>query len=285
MKHIVGFSGGIDSQAALRWARNRFGDEDVIALNCDAGHNESIFTVAFIRRFSETVFPVAHCFAIPADMNTPPFTRDAWAERRCYELLGMSPESELTFELMIRAKDRAPSSQRRFCTSILKLMPQRRWCMENLKGVEFELYTGVRRDESEGRKNTSFRVWDDVFDTWQNNVLADWTKKMCFEFVTAHGEEYNPMYKMNFSRVGCAPCILWAKEDILAWAEQCPEGPDKIRGYERTSGKTYFAPIVPGMKINFIDDVLAWARTSHGGRQFRILPERSACESQYGLCE
>jgi len=33
MKHIVGFSGGIDSQAALRFVRNRFGNDNVIAWN------------------------------------------------------------------------------------------------------------------------------------------------------------------------------------------------------------------------------------------------------------
>ena len=37
MKHIVGFSGGIDSQAAALWVLNRFPREDVILLNSDAG--------------------------------------------------------------------------------------------------------------------------------------------------------------------------------------------------------------------------------------------------------
>ena len=40
MKHIVGFSGGIDSQACARWVLNRFPVEDVILLNSDAGGNE-----------------------------------------------------------------------------------------------------------------------------------------------------------------------------------------------------------------------------------------------------
>src|SRR4029077_2230476 len=211
-----------------------------------------------------------------------PFTQDAWAERRAIEMVG--EKGEVTFEVLIRAKGRAPSPRARFCTTILKLMPQRRWVKDNVSD-EYERYTGVRRDESKSRANTEIRAWDDVFDCHQNNILADWTKKMCFDYVAAHGEECNPLYRMNFSRVGCSPCIEWGKDDILAWAEQCPEGPAKIREYERASGKTYFAPLVPGMTMNFIDDVLAWAKTSHGGRQFRILPERPTCESRYGLCE
>lgn len=47
MKHVVGLSGGIDSQAALRWVRNRFGDENVIALNSNAGGNENPLTIEF----------------------------------------------------------------------------------------------------------------------------------------------------------------------------------------------------------------------------------------------
>ncbi len=44
---------------------------------------------------------------------------------------------------------------------------------------------------------------------------------------------------------------------------------------------------VPGMEINWIDDVVAWAKADRGGRQnnlFRILPPPS-CESRSGLCE
>lgn len=37
MKHIVGFSGGIDSQAVARWCINRFGAENVILLSKDIG--------------------------------------------------------------------------------------------------------------------------------------------------------------------------------------------------------------------------------------------------------
>jgi hypothetical protein len=40
MKHIVGFSGGIDSQACARFVLNHFPAEDVILLNTTAGHNE-----------------------------------------------------------------------------------------------------------------------------------------------------------------------------------------------------------------------------------------------------
>jgi hypothetical protein len=63
---------------------------------------------------------------------------------------------------------------------------------------------------------------------------------------------------------------------------------EKIRVWENRVGRPYFPPMVPGMYINWIDDVIQWAQTSHGGRQanfLRVLNDRPNCESKYGLCE
>lgn len=51
--------------------------------------------------------------------------------------------------------------------------------------------------------------------------------------------------------------------------------------------RTFFAPCVPGMAVNWIDEVVAWAKTDRDGRQssmFRILPP-PACESRFGPCK
>jgi 3'-phosphoadenosine 5'-phosphosulfate sulfotransferase (PAPS reductase)/FAD synthetase len=64
VKHIVGFSGGIDSQACARWVLNRFPKDDVILTNSDAGGNEHPLTVEFIDWYSENVHPVVRVNAI-----------------------------------------------------------------------------------------------------------------------------------------------------------------------------------------------------------------------------
>jgi 7-cyano-7-deazaguanine synthase in queuosine biosynthesis len=53
-KHIVGFSGGIDSQACARWVLDRFPGEDVILLNSDAGGNEHPLTTSFVDKPAST---------------------------------------------------------------------------------------------------------------------------------------------------------------------------------------------------------------------------------------
>ncbi len=284
MKHIVGFSGGIDSQAAARWVLNRYPKEDVILTNSDAGGWEHPLTVSFVAEYSAAVHPVT---------LTPARIKDMWETPGFAETKGLDGEALLTFEEMVRIKGRPPSRKAQFCTEKLKLVPQRRWLRATfgpggeLEGQSFCRYTGVRRDESEARKNAPILLWDDWFDCELHYPIADWSKLMCFEYVKLHGEEFNPLYKMGFNRVGCAPCINSGKDDITNWNQRSPDMIEKIRGLEERTGRTFFAPVVPGMYTNKIDEVVRWAATARGGRQdlFPIMHEREACESKYGLCE
>ena len=284
MKHIVGFSGGIDSQAVYRWLRNRYPAQDVIALNSQAGRWENWRTVKFINNFSATVAPVIEVVPLVQDI----WQTDGWADSH-----GFDGNRELTMELLIEIKKRPPSRKAKFCTEILKLRPQRRWMREQFgptgqyAGEDFARYTGVRRDESRGRKETPFTEWDEFFDCEIHHPLADWTKKMCFDYVQQYEEPINPLYLMGEKRVGCMPCIETGKEGLVNIAERFPEEIEKVSGVEARTGKTFFMPMGPGMPSNTIHEAVEWARTSRGGRQqmFPILHEREGCESKYGLCE
>lgn len=279
MKHIVGFSGGIDSQACALWVRDRYPAEDILLLNTNAGRNEHALTDAHVREYSEKVFLVTTIPALLSDM----WKTEGFAEKR-----GFDGTEELTFERMIQIKKRSPSRKAQFCTEILKLSPQRRWVNANVHD-EIERYTGVRRDESEARVNTKEREWDDYFDCYVNHPLASWTKQQCFDYVLERGEPINPLYSLGYNRVGCAPCINSGKDDVRMWADRFPEQIDKIRGMEQRTGKTYFAPCVPGMYTNTIDQVVEWSRTDFGGKQFSIFKAEGqnlpSCSSKYGLCE
>ena len=284
MKHIVGFSGGIDSQACALWVRNRYPKEDVILTNSDAGGWEHRLTKEFVAWYSENVHPV---------LSTPARVKDMWITPGFAETKGMDGEAILTFEEMVKIKGRPPSRKAQFCTEKLKLIPQKRWLAEafgpggQYAGEDYCRYTGVRRDESESRKNAPIESWDEWFDCPLHYPIADWTKQMCFDYVKAHGEQVNPLYSLGFNRVGCAPCINSGKDDVANWDRRSPETIDKVRALELYTGRTFFHPCVPGKYTNTIDEVVEWARTSRGGRQqlLPVLHEREACESKYGLCE
>jgi 3'-phosphoadenosine 5'-phosphosulfate sulfotransferase (PAPS reductase)/FAD synthetase len=284
MKHIVGFSGGVDSQACARWVLNRFPKDDVILTNSSAGGWEDPLTIEFVNWYSAAVHPITFTNAKVKDM----WDTDGFAETK-----GLDGEADLSFEDLCRLKGRPPSRKAQFCTEILKLKPQRRWTREAFgvggvyAGQEFARYKGVRRDESNTRRDTPLEQWDDYFDCPLFAPLFDWTKKMCFDYVEAHGEQINPLYRLGFNRVGCAPCINSSKADIVNWSVRRPEMIDKVRGLEARTGRTFFMPVDRDGQINRIDEVVLWAKTTRGGREV-LLPmmhDRPSCESKYGLCE
>lgn len=283
-KHIVGFSGGIDSQACARVVLDLFPEEDVILTNSNAGGNEHWLTDQHVDWYDRNVHPIVRTNAIVADM---------WATEGFAETKGLNSNAPLTFEEMIRIKGRPPARKAQFCTEKLKLQPQRRWIrwafgpMGPYEGWDFIRYSGVRRDESAPRRNQEKEQWDEYYDCVLRCPIADWSKKMCFDYVINAGEEINPLYKLGFNRVGCSPCVNSSKEDIRLLAQRSPEIIDRVRGMEQRTGRTFFAPCVPGKITNNIDEVVAWAMTSRGGKEtvFSILDERPTCESKYGLCE
>lgn len=284
MKHIVGFSGGIDSQAMAALVLDAYDACDVIILNSPAGGNEDPLTYEHIDWYSKNIHPV---------ITVPAMVSDLWLTEGAAEERGFDGNEELDFPRLIELKG-PPLRRRRTCTEFLKLVPQRRWMAENFgvggqyDGEDFERYTGVRRDESEARKDTPDREWDGYFDCWLNHPVAKWSKQKCFDFVMERGERINPLYALGFERVGCAPCILSGKDDLLRWFQRRPEMIDKVRLWEARTGFTFFQKMVPGLATNRIDEVIVWAQTSRGGRQqnmFRVLNDRPTCESKYGLCE
>jgi 3'-phosphoadenosine 5'-phosphosulfate sulfotransferase (PAPS reductase)/FAD synthetase len=277
MKHIVGFSGGIDSQAAATWVLNRFPKENVILLNSNAGGNEHPLTTEHIAWFSANVHPVITVSAIYADLWKTP----GYAETR-----GLCSTDSLGWPEMIAVKGRPPSRCAQFCTEVLKLRPSKRWVKENVTDG-YVRYTGLRRGESDRRAKTPYQEFDEYFGCQVFHVVMDWTKQMCFDYCKAHGQIVNPLYAMGFGRVGCAPCINSGRKDIRNWAMRFPAMIDKIREWEVLSGRTFFAPMVPSKHTNTVDEVVAWAMCERGGTQYSLeacyIPP--ACESKFGLCE
>jgi 3'-phosphoadenosine 5'-phosphosulfate sulfotransferase (PAPS reductase)/FAD synthetase len=284
VKHIVGFSGGIDSQACARWVLNRHPAEDVILLNSDVGGHEHPITTQFIEDYSRDVHPVTVVTPIVFDLGKS-CRRGVGGERRAR----YQETDRLTFDVLAEIKGMFPTHRYQFCTATLKLAPSHRWIKENVidAGHEFIRYAGVRREESEKRKGKQAIEWDDYFGCPLHHPIVDWTKQMCFDYAKYHGEPVNQLYTMGFSRVGCSPCINANKKDICEWATRFPEMIDKVRGWEQRTGLSFFRMPFEDGRYRFVDDVVSWAKTTRGGKQFSllVLQEPAACDSEYGLCE
>lgn len=175
VKHVVGFSGGIDSQATALWVREHFPAADIILLNSDVGGHEHPITTEFIRQYSENVFPVCVVTPLVRDLEGRGTKPGNVRDRR----MEFGDEEELTFARMAYIKGRFPSRTMQFCTEHLKLAPQRRWAKEKLVafGIDFERWVGLRRDESMSRSKTPNREWSEYFDCYVNYPLVTWTKQ------------------------------------------------------------------------------------------------------------
>lgn len=216
-----------------------------------------------------------------------------------------------------------PARMQRWCTQELKIMPLRAYHdeHEDRTGRETVCAMGVRAEESASRSKMA--VFDDepARDSegergWGGYVwrpILDWTVADVIEIHRRHGVPMNPLYHAGFDRVGCYPCIFSRKEEIRLLAMRSPERIDEIDGMERAvtddralrnaehraagndedrykhpQGTFFQGRAGVGASDGYVKirDVVSWAMTDKGGRQFPILqdPPRGGC-MRWGLCE
>lgn len=206
----------------------------------------------------------------------------------------------------IEKQARFPSHWQRWCTRDLKLLPLRRY-HDHVAQQEGETVAvvGIRREEA---TDSNTRGTDPPFaddEEWGGYVwrpLLDWTIEDVIAIHHRHNLPVNPLYKAGFDRVGCYPCIYWGKEAIRLMADRSPYRISAIRQLETTATDTrrqrqknepgrydhVDATFFQTMRQGFvgIDEVVKWARTDRGGRQYPLLPAlpTGGC-MRWGLCD
>ena len=213
---------------------------------------------------------------------------------------------------MIVKRQAFPSNRMRFCTEHLKINPLREFIdgVRQDTGKEPINVVGIRAQESQRR--SKFEEWEDggpmQCDTWR--PLIDWLVEDVVEIHTRHGVPPCSLYLRESnpaSRVGCYPCILSRKKEILAVAEQDPWRIDEIRDLEEQLAESYakrladkgetFESTGRSKPAYFqarkrlqgegwgIDKVVEWSKTSRGGKQFELFTaEEPGCQ-MWGLCD
>ncbi len=213
----------------------------------------------------------------------------------------------------IRHKGMFPSRKRRWCTDKLKVDPLFEFIFSMVaSGREVVNAVGIRADESRARSNLP--QWDGysdkrgTFDIWR--PLIDWTEEDVFAIHRRHDLAPNPLYFKGSRRVGCWPCIYSRKDEIKLIANEDPARIDLISELEAfatekadaraaAKGKTNHHPrtffMGQGPKDLFprgrgampIADVVNWAKTGKGGRQFMLIddPDPDAGCVRWGMCE
>ena len=83
--------------------------------------------------------------------------------------------------------------------------------------------TGLRREHSPDRANTSKFAWDMKHGIWKANPLADWTDRDIWRYIHTHDLPYNPLHDRGYASIGCTHCTLPGRGREGRWA-----GRDKV---------------------------------------------------------
>lgn len=209
---------------------------------------------------------------------------------------------------LIRWKRSFPGRIGRFCTEQLKIFPLMQWMDAEYPVVQLFNAVGIRAEESPSRAQMT--EYQDVgwAITWR--PLLDWKMQDVVDIHKRHGVLPNPLYLAGASRVGCWPCIFARKSEIRLVADADFKRILEIRDLEREvrelrgaayaqAGDTFeslgrVAPTFFNRRalgsgnptMMPIDQVVEWAQTARGGRQFELFHEvdRSGCMA-WGLCD
>ena len=212
---------------------------------------------------------------------------------------------------MVVAKGAFPTRMTRFCTEHLKVNPLREFLAGmRADGLDPISVVGIRADES--KRRSKFEEWDDggplKCDTWR--PLITWLVEDVVKIHNEHNITPCSLYlrdKHPSTRVGCYPCVMCRKSEILAVANNDPWRVDEIRQLEskvtevmveklKAKGETLesMGRTKPGFfqakkgrdgKCWPIDDVINWSKTSRGGEQYEMFSDSEPGCQMWGLCD
>ena len=314
-RDVLSISGGKDSTAMYLLAMEYGANFD--AVFADVG-NELEATYEYVRRLPERTGGPAIKW-VKSDFTDRFEARkkripELWGkqgiEQRIIDraVANMVPSGNPFLDLCL-LRGGFPSSQRRYCTEHLKVVPIKDGVYRPLwdSGFTPRSWQGLRREESRARSNLdhvvpwSYREKDPATVTYR--PLLAWTLDDVWEMHRRHGLKPNPLYLQGFTRVGCGPCIFSRKSEIRLLASLYPEAIDRIREWEHLAGMvgkrdpsvaTFFAGSdLPGntgpitAQTHGIDVKVKWSKTSRGGRQYNLFEESEVLAgcSLLGLCE
>lgn len=317
---MVGVSGGKDSIATYLYLTRTLGLPRVTGLFANTGHEfpEAYEYLDLLER--EHGFKIVR---IQCTLGDVVGAKEIKAGKACERLGLLGDNGEpipgwedhpIDMKRLAILKRRFPSTMVRFCTTILKLLPRRRWLLENCGTLEDVIsVSGVRAQESANRAKQLPYVWDDFINCPMWKPIFHWTHEEVFAIHEQFGVPPNPLYLQGMGRVGCAPCIGLNKAEAAQIALRRPETFVQLHAMEREVAETTGKPVIsffsnsktparfhshicPNSGKTFPDamDVMRWAL----GDDPRLVDhpllfdadadgdeDIHACSSQYGLCE
>lgn len=78
--------------------------------------------------------------------------------------------------------------------------------------------SGLRREQSFARKETTTVEWDDQYRLHKVNPLAGWSHDQVWDYIREHRIPYNSLHDRGYPSIGCQPCTRAVEpgEDLRA---------------------------------------------------------------------
>ena len=289
MKVLVSFSGGKDSQACLIWAAKKYGIKSVTAVFCDTGweHQDTY----------------SHINNVVQQLGVT--------------LVTLRSDKYKDFVEMSINKSRFPSSQRRFCTHELKVVPMINYILS--QDDSFIIIQGIRAKESKARAGYDVECayfkeyfneeikglyhkravleWCKAHDASVLRPIFHWSAQDVIDYILANGQRPNPLYERGFSRVGCFPCIMCRKREVQLiskdnWAAKRLIDAEEQMKAKTPKGSTFFSPgYIPtrfcaNNQYPTVEDVFKYVNRFDAQLDMFEPENGYSCMSVYhGLCE
>lgn len=191
-----------DSLDVLKWAFNEYGDSIVYA--CSFGI-EGIVLIDLISKVKKD----AHVIFLDTDLHFKETYELIEKVRKRYLDLNMTmlkPKLTLASQANVYGGnlwEREPNT----CCNIRKVQPLE----EALTGVPAWI-SGIRRGQSEARKNTNYINKDDKFQSIKICPLIEWTLEEIWMYVKLHKLDYNDLHDRGYRSIGCEVCTVPATD-------------------------------------------------------------------------
>jgi phosphoadenosine phosphosulfate reductase len=181
------------AEEVIRWATDTFGSRICVT---------SSMTDAVIIHLAAAVTPGIDVVFLDTGYHFAETigTRDAVEVVYPIRMLSITPSrtvAEQDAELGPRLYGRNPD----LCCYLRKVEPLER----ALKNYDAWI-TGVRRDETNSRRESRVVEWDDRREMVKVNPIVGWTGKQVDEFIEENGVLVNPLVYDGYPSIGCATC-------------------------------------------------------------------------------
>ena len=182
-------------QEILRWAVERFGDKFTMAT---AFGPEGMILIHMLSEFAKQT----HIFNLDTGYQ---FKETLELRERVLQKYGIAVEMKQP-ELSVAEYERVNGGP-------VYLSNPDQCCGDRKIKVQWKAVAGktawasaIRRDQSPDRANAPIVGWDHKFRLVKVSPLANWTKKLVWDFVTKNDVPYNPLHDDGYVSIGCQPC-------------------------------------------------------------------------------